>query len=349
MATTTIRPFGRLEDGREVDALTLASSRGIEATLLTLGATVQSLLVPDAHGDRADVVLGFDRAADYLSNGHYFGCTVGRHANRIARGRFSLDGRQYQLECNDGENHLHGGITAAFHRQLWRIERAASGQAVLALCSEDGAGGYPGQVEVTATFTLDDQGRLGIEYRAVTDAPTIINLTHHGYFNLASRGDVTGHRLTLHASRFASIDGGLIPDGGLPEVAGTPFDFRAGELVGSRLHAPHEQLRIAGGYDHHFVVDGEPGRLRPAAKLADPASGRVLELHSTAPGLQFYSGNFLDGSVTGKGGVAYHRHAGLCLEPQGYPDAPNQPAFPGTRLLPGDAYTNHIVLHFGHE
>ncbi|MFO7326766.1 MAG: galactose-1-epimerase, partial [Pseudomonadota bacterium] len=197
-------------------------------------------------------------------------------------------------------------------------------------------------------FVLDDEG-LGIDYRATTDAPTIINITHHGYFNLAGRGDVTGHRLRLHASRFASVDAGLIPDGRLPQVAGTPFDFRGGELVGSRLHEPHEQLRLAGGYDHHFVIDGEAGRLRPAARLEDPASGRVLELLASAPGLQFYSGNFLDGSVTGKGGAKYHRHAGLCLEPQGFPDAPNQPAFPVARLVPGEIYANRILLRFGHE
>jgi aldose 1-epimerase len=346
MATTTIHPFGRLKDGREVEAATLSNTRGFSATILALGTTLQALKVPDARGNHTDVVLGHDEADAYLSHRHYFGCTVGRHANRIARGRFSLAGRQYQLECNDGANHLHGGEAAAFHRQLWRIEEAGNGSVAMALRSAAGAGGYPGTLDVTATFVLDDEGGLGISYRATTDAPTIVNLTHHGYYNLAGRGDILAHRLQLHASRYAPVDAGLVPTGALPEVAGTPFDFRAGATIGSRIHEADEQLRLARGYDHHFVVDGEPDTLRPVARLEDPGSGRVLELDATSPGVQFYSGNFLDGTITGKGGVAYGHRAGLCLEPQGFPDAPNQPAFPGTQLLPDGIYTNSMLLRF---
>lgn len=346
MIPPAIRSFGRLRDGTEVEAITLASPQGIEATVLTLGATLQSLWVPDARGDRADVVLGHDEPAAYLSHRHYFGCTVGRHANRIAHGRFSLDGRGYQLETNDGAHHLHGGESGAFHRRIWRIEQTGDASVTLGLRSEDGDGGYPGRLDVQALFALDDQGRLLIEYRAVTDAPTIVNLTSHGYFNLAGAGDVMGHRLTLHASRYTPVDAGLIPTGELADVAGTPFDFRTGMRVGERIREPHEQLQRGRGYDHNFVIDGEPGTLRPAARLEDAGCGRVLELEVTAPGVQFYSGNFLDASTRGKGGRACRQGDGLCLEPQGFPDAPNQPGFPSARLAPGETYLNRMRLAF---
>lgn len=347
MITTTIRPFGTLESGEAVHAITLLDSRGHEATVLTLGATLQALWVPDARGNRADVVLGHDEPAAYLEGRHYFGATVGRHANRIAQGRFRLDGRHYQVERNDGNNHLHGGGATAFHRRLWQIEDAGNGSVRLALRSEAGEGGYPGRLDVTARYALDAEGGLAIEYGATTDAPTVVNLTSHSYFNLAGGGDVMAHNLALAASRYAPVDAQLIPLGELADVTGTPFDFRTGAAVGSRIREPHAQLRLGRGYDHHFVVDGQPGTLRRAARLEDPRSGRILELHITAPGVQFYSGNFLDGTTPGKGGLACRQGDGLCLEPQGFPDAPNQPSFPSTRLMPGETYASAMLLRFG--
>jgi aldose 1-epimerase len=341
-----IRPFGNSRDAPQILAVTLTNALGYEATVLTLGATLQALWVPDERGNRSDVVLGHDHPAAYLADRHYFGASVGRHANRIAHGRFKLEGREHQLECNDGENHLHGGGKAAFHRRVWKIEDASMGAVILSLRGEAGEGGYPGQVDVTARYALSDGGELTIEYGAVTDAPTIVNVTNHSYFNLSGSGDVMEHQLTLHASCYAPVDAHLIPTGELPQVTGTPFDFLSPTAVGARIHDPHPQLLHGRGYDHHFVVDGQPGALRRAARLEDPRSGRVLELDITAPGVQFYSGNFLDGSMPGKGGRAYHRGAGLCLEPQGFPDAPNQQNFPSTRLLPGESYSNRMKLRF---
>ncbi len=346
MADASIRSFGRLDDGTEVEAVTLQDSRGHEATVLTLGATLQSLWIPDSRGERTDVVLGHDEPAGYLSHRHYFGCTVGRFANRIAAGRFQLEGRHHQLERNDGGNHLHGGGATAFHRRLWQVVEAQAGSVVLALHSDDGEGGYPGRLDVTARYALQEDGGLAIEYGAVTDAPTIVNLTNHSYYNLRGQGDVMGHRLTLFASRFTPVDAQLIPTGELAEVAGTPFDFRTATAVGERIRTDHPQLQRGRGYDHHFIVDGTPGTLRPVARLEDPVTQRVLELHSTAHGVQFYSGNFLDGSTRGKGGLACRQGDGLCLEPQGYPDAPNQPAFPAATLMPGERYLNRILLRF---
>lgn len=346
MTETTIRTFGSLEDGAEVEAVTLRDSRGHEATILTLGATLQSLWLPDSRGERADVVLGHDEPAAYLSHRNYFGSSVGRYANRIAQGRFQLEGRHHQLERNDGNNHLHGGSETAFHRRLWKMESARDGVVELSLRSEAGEGGYPGRLDVTASYALRDDGALLIEYGAVTDAPTIVNLTNHSYFNLRGQGDVMGHQLTLHASRFTPVDAQLIPTGELAEVAGTPFDFRTAMAIGERIRQPHPQLQHGRGYDHNFVVDGPPGTLRPAARLEDPVSRRVLELHTTAHGVQFYSGNFLDGSTRGKGGLACRQGDGMCLEPQGYPDAPNQPAFPPATLAPGERYLNRMLLRF---
>jgi aldose 1-epimerase len=347
MTNPVIRPFGTLESGEEVQAITLVDSRGHEAIVLTLGATLQALWTPDARGNRTDIVLGHDDPAAYLKHSHYFGASVGRHANRIAQGRFRLEGRQYQVERNNGNNHLHGGGATAFHRRLWQIQDASNDSVTLALRSDAGDGGYPGRLDVTARYALDAGGGLAIEYGATTDAPTIVNLTNHSYFNLSGGGDVMGHRLTLDASRYAPVNAQLIPTGELPDVTGTPFDFRSGVAVGERIRDPHEQLRFGRGYDHHLVIDGPPGTLRRAARLEDPRSGRVLELHITAPGVQFYSGNFLDGTTLGKGGLAYRQGDGLCLEPQGFPDAPNQPSFPSTLLMPGETYASAMLLRFG--
>lgn len=344
--------FGELADGRTVEAVELTTSRGVAARIINLGATLQSLRAPDRDGHVDDVVLGYDNAADYLEKGQYFGVTVGRYANRIAGGRFELDGTRYRLETNDGANHLHGG-TEGFDRKLWEIDRVETGEqgkVVLTHVSPDGTGGYPGTLTATAIYTLNDDGALTVEYRAETDAPTIVNLTNHSYFNLAGQEapeSVMDHRLTLHAGRYTPVDDGLIPTGEIRPVAGTPLDFTAPTRIGERIRHPHPQLRHGRGYDHNFVIDGEAGELRLAARVEDPRSGRVLELLTTAPGVQFYSGNFLDGSVTGKGGRSYRQGDGLCLEPQSFPDSPNQGEFHSPRLDPGETYRNVMVFRLG--
>jgi aldose 1-epimerase len=344
--------FGTLTDGRNVQCVELTNARGMSARILTLGGIVQQLLVPDRDGKTADVVLGHAAAQQYLDQPQYLGATVGRYANRIAAGTFTLDGRQYRLETNDGPNHLHGG-KLGFDKILWKIQSVASGapaRAVLAYTSPDGEGGYPGTLEVTATYTLSDENELGIEYRATTDRPTIVNITHHSYFNLAgeaSRTDVLDHRLTVFARHYTPVDATLIPTGERRAVAGTPFDFREPHAIGERIRdGGDEQICRGRGYDHNFILDGEPGRLRPAARVEEPRSGRVLELFASAPGMQFYSGNFLDGTSVGKSRRVYRQADGFCLEPQSFPDAPNRADFPSARLDPGETYVNRLLLRF---
>ena len=344
--------FGALDDGTVIEAVTLTNANGVSARVMTLGAVLQSLEVPDREGRSADIVLGYDTPAEYLANPQYFGATVGRYANRIAAGKFTLDGKGYTLATNDGPNHLHGG-PLGFDKRVWRIvsvESGPSASVTLGYRSPDGEEGYPGNLDVTATYTLDEQNQLTIEYRATTDAPTIVNVTNHSYFNL---GGASGHEtaldhvLTLHADRFTPVDKTLIPTGEVRPVAGTPFDFRQPTAIGARVRdAGDEQLRIGLGYDHNFVVDGEAGALRPAVRLEDPQSGRVMELLTTAPGVQFYSGNFLDATAIGKGGQMYRQGDGLCFEPQVFPDSPNQESFPSSRLDPGQTYRNTMVLRF---
>jgi aldose 1-epimerase len=344
--------FGTLSDGRAVESVELTNARGMSVRILALGGVIQQLLVPDRNGKSADVVLGYATAQQYLDQPQYFGATVGRFANRIAAGRFSLDGKQYQLEINDGPNHLHGGLRG-FDKVLWKIESVSSGspaRAVLTYASPDGEGGYPGTLQVTATYTLGDANELGIEYRATTDRPTIANITHHSYFNLtgeAAPSDVLGHRLTLFASHYTPVDATLIPTGERRSVAGTAFDFRQPRAIGDRIRdGGDEQLLRGRGYDHNFIIDGEPGELRPAARVEDPQSGRVLELLASAPGLQFYSGNFLDATSVGKSRRVYRQGDGFCLEPQVFPDAPNRSDFPSARLDPGQTYVHRMLLRF---
>jgi aldose 1-epimerase len=343
--------FGTLRDGTRVEAVELSNSAGMSLRIIALGAAIQSLSVPDRRGVREDVVLGFDSARDYEAKRQYFGATVGRYANRIARGKFKLDGREYQLETNDGPNHLHGGVQG-LDRVLWKIDEVSSGppgRVVLSHVSPDGAGGYPGTLVVTAIYTLGERNELSIEYRAKTDKPTIVNITNHSFFNLAGKGDVLGHRLMLSAETFTPVDATLIPTGERRSVEGTPFDFQRVHSIGERIRdGRDEQLRIGRGYDHNFVLSSQPGsdKLRSAAWLEDPVSGRVLEVSTTAPGLQFYSGNFLDGTVTGKGGRIYRQSDALCLEPQLYPDSPNHPLFPGARLDPGQEYAHAMTFRF---
>lgn len=344
--------FGTLADGRNVESVELANAKGMSVRILTLGATVQQLLVPDRKGHASDVVLGYATAQQYLDQPRYFGSTVGRYANRIAAGKFTLDGKQYQLETNDGPNHLHGG-KRGFDKVLWSIESVSAGapaRVVLTYKSVDGEGGYPGTLQVTATYSLSDRNELSIEYRATTDRPTIVNITNHSYFNLAGEaasGDVLGHRLTLFASQYTPVNETLIPTGERRSVAGTPFDFRQPHAIGARIRdGADQQLRIGRGYDHNYIVDGESGKLRLAARVEEPQSGRVMELLASAPGVQFYSGNFLDATSVGKSRRVYRQGDGFCLEPQVFPDSPNRSDFPSARLNPGQTYVNSMLLRF---
>jgi aldose 1-epimerase len=302
--------------------------------------------VPDRNGVLGDVVLGFDSASAYTTGHPYFGSTIGRFANRIARGQFTLDGHTYSLPLNDGGNHLHGG-PGGFHTVLWTaIPDAAANALTLQHRSVDREQGYPGNLDVEVRYALSNDDGLRIDYTARTDAPTIVNLTNHAYFNLACGGTILGHVLQVFGSRFIPVDAARIPLGSIAPVSGTPFDFTDARTIGSRIEERDEQLLIGPGYDHTWVLDGG-GEMRRVAELYEPASGRTMTIHTTQPGLQIYSGNFLDGSVRGKGGAAYPRHAGLCLETQHFPDSPNQPAFPSTVLAPGETFRESTIYRFG--
>ena len=345
-------PFGTLADGTGIESVTLTSRAGITARVMTLGATLQSLMVPDRRGRADDIVLGYDTPAEYLANPQYFGATVGRFANRIARGRFRLDGRDYRLETNDTANHLHGGVRG-FDKRVWTIRSVSSGpvaSVTFVYRSPDGEGGYPGNVEAIVTYTLSDAGELSILHEATTDRPTIVNITNHSLFNLAgerAREDTMRQLLTLHADAYTPVDAGVIPTGELRPVAGTPFDFRRPVAIGARIREGRdEQIRIGRGYDHNFVIAGQARAMRPVLRLEDPRSGRVMEMSGNMPGLQFYSGNFQNGTVIGKAGRVYRQGDGLAFEPQLFPDAPNHPTFPSARLDPGQTFVNRMVLRF---
>jgi aldose 1-epimerase len=342
------RPFGTTPDGVPVNVYTLTNAAGMDVRITNYGGTVVSIKTPDRHGQLGDVVLGFDTLDGYLHNTPYFGVIVGRYGNRIAKGQFSLDGVAYTLARNDGENHLHGGIRG-FDKVVWTaktVETADGSALELGYLSKDGEEGYPGNLAVTVRYRLDDHNALHIDYEATTDKPTVVNLTNHSYFNLAGTGDVLSHVVEIDADRFTPVDKGLIPTGVLQPVAGTPFDFRTPTAIGARIDATSRQLQYAGGYDHNFVLNKAPGTLGVAARVTDPASGRVLEVSTTEPGVQFYSGNFLDGTVTGKGGRAYQKHAGFALETQHFPDSPNHPAFPSTVLRPDQTYHTTTIYAF---
>lgn len=347
-----VTSFGRLPDGREVRLVTLASPAGAKVAVMTWGAAIQSVLVPDRQGRMADVTLGHASLAGYLAQPEYFGATVGRVANRIARGGFTLDGKAYRVPVNNGPNSLHGG-KQGFDKQLWELVEAGDSRAVLRLVSRDGDQGYPGTLTVTATFTLQPDNTLAINYVATTDRPTVVNLSNHAYWNLAGEGNGTAldHLLTIPADSFLPVDADLIPTGEFRSVAGTPFDFRQPRRVGARVRdAADAQIGFGRGYDHNWVIarDVAPAP-RLLARLVEPASGRTLEVHSDQPGLQFYSGNFLDGSVVGKSGRAYRQGDTIVLEPQKFPDTPNRPAFGSVRLAPGDTYRSTILFRFGVE
>jgi aldose 1-epimerase len=335
--------FGALPDGRKVDRFLLRSG-GVEAAVLTYGAVLQSVRVPDASGAVAEVTLGYDDLDGYLSDTTYVGAVVGRYANRIAEGRFTLDGVEHVLPRNNGDACLHGG-PAGFHTRVWDA-REVPGGVELSLTSPDGDSGFPGTLTATATYVLDDDG-LTVSYTATTDAPTVVNLTNHAYWNLDGAGTIEDHVLELPASRFVAVDAGLIPTGIAP-VEGTPMNFREPRRIGDRLRAPDDQLRHAHGYDHAWVLsDSDERELRLMARVRGPRWGRVLEVHTDQPSVQFYSGNFLDGSVTGRGGLAYRQGDGLCLETQHLPDSPNQPDFPSTVLRPGERYETRTLFRFG--
>ena len=344
--------FGVMPDGTEVECVTLRDADGLEARIMTYGASLQALLVPDAAGRRDDIVLGHDTFDRYVARRQYFGATVGRYANRIAGASFALDGAVVKLAANNGANALHGG-PEGFDRYNWQIvtiEEGARPAVTLARTSRDGEEGYPGTLEAEVTWRLTGPMELSLEMTARTDRPTIINLTNHSFFNLAGAGsgrDILDHRLTVAADHFLAIDAGAIP---LPEppwaVAGTPFDFRAGVEVGARIRDDHPQLRTGRGYDHNFCLAPASGKSRFAARLADPKSGRVMELHTNQPGLQVYSGNFLDGGMPGKGGRLYRQSDAICLEPHAWPDAPNRPDFPTVRLSPGETYHHSTLYRF---
>jgi len=343
----TSQPFGKMPDGTPVEIFTL-SDGAYEARIATYGGIVASLKAPDRNGKPADVVLGFDDLDGYVANSNgtsaaFFGAIIGRYANRIAHGSFTLDGKQYSLPLNNGENSLHGG-PHGFNNVVWKAKPVANG-VELSYLSKDGEAGYPGNLSAVVRYTLV-KGDLRIEYWATTDKDTVVNLTNHSYFNLAGQGDILKHQLTLHASRFTPVDAGLIPTGELKSVESTPFDFRKATAVGARINADDEQLHRGHGYDHNWVLDSSGGKLAEAAELYDPGSGRVLKVLTDQPGIQFYSGNFLDGSIKGKGGKPDELHSALSLETQHFPDSPNHPDFPTTELKPGERDHTVTVYSF---
>jgi aldose 1-epimerase len=342
-------PFGATANGTPVAMYTLRNRRGMEARIATYGGIVTYLATPDRRGYYADVVLGHDSLAGYLNDSPYLGALVGRYGNRIAHGKFTLDSHTYTLATNNGPNALHGG-RVGFDKVVWKVVKAEvtpkGRQLTLTYLSKDGEEGYPGNLAITAVYTLTDQNALRLDYTATTDKPTVVNLTQHSYFNLRGKGDILGHVVQINADRFTPVDSTLIPIGELRSVAGTPFDFRSPTAIGARINAENEQLRLGKGYDHNWVINGPAGALRRMATVYEPETGRLLEVLSTEPGLQFYSGNFLNGSITGKGGWIYQFRNGFCLEPQHFPDSPNHRSFPSVVLRPGEVYRNTIIYRF---
>lgn len=339
--------YGALPDGTSIDAYTLANCHGLAARVMTLGATLIELHAPDRSGNIEDITLGFDDLAGWLSPGNpYMGCTVGRYANRIGKGQFTLDGRPHTLNCNIAPNTLHGG-NKGFDKLVWDAEvvESADGQAVaFSLVSPDGDEGYPGKLSVRVVYTLTDHNELRLDYSAETDAPTIVNLTNHAYWNLSGGTDILDHVATLNASRITAVDENSIPSGELLSVQGTPFDFSKPTPIGERIQQIGSSPE---GYDHNYVIDGVNGtKPVPAARIEHPGSGRVIEVLTTEPAVQFYAGIHLDGTVTGKGRQTYGRYAGVCVEAQHFPDSPNHPEFPNTVLRPGEIYKQTTIHRF---
>jgi aldose 1-epimerase len=343
--------YGITEDGRQVDAYDLISAAGMRVRILTLGCIIARLEVPDRHGSSANVVLGLDTLDGYLHRSPHFGAIAGRFANRIARGRFAIDGTEYQLDTNAAPNAMHGG-RHGFDKVVWQAVHADAEKLVLHYVSADGEEGYPGKLDVAVTYTIGPACELRIDYAATTDRPTVVNLTNHSYFNLAGEGsgDVLGHVVSINADHFTPTDATQIPTGEILAVEGTPFDFRQPKPIGARIREADEQLLTARGYDHNWVLRGPSGgAVRPAARALHPASGRVLEVLTDAPGLQFYTGNSLTGALAGPSRRAYRQGDGFCLETQSFPDAPNQPTFPSAILRPGAPYASTTIFKFSCE
>ena len=349
-ASVARAPFGHTPDGQTVELFTLTNARGTEVRAMNYGGIIVSLRVPDRAGRFGDVVLGHESLEGYLKASPYFGCIVGRYGNRIAKGQFTLDGRTYHLVTNNGPNHLHGG-TKGFDKVVWKAEPAEGADragVVFTYTSPDGEEGYPGNLAARVTYTLNDRDELALEYFATTDKATPVNLTQHSYFNLAGEGtrDVLDHQVTIDADRFTPVDATLIPTGVLASVTGTPFDFHKATSIGARIEQKDEQLVRGGGYDHNFVLNRKGPGLARVIRVVEPTTGRVMEVSTTEPGVQFYTGNFLDGTVKGKKGTVYNKHHAFCLEAQHFPDSPNHPSFPSTILRPGREYRSKTVLAF---
>ncbi|NWA23321.1 galactose mutarotase [Pseudomonas gingeri] len=348
------KPFGKTNDGTAVEQYVLRNSHGMQATVITYGGVLQSLKVPDKNGKFDDVVLGFDDVQGYQSGTAFFGATIGRFGNRLAGGAFELDGKHYQVPLNDGPNSLHGGAQG-FDKHVWQAKQVKGKDSVgvtLTYLSKDGEMGFPGNLKTEVTYSLNDKNELHIDYKASTDKPTVLNLTNHSYFNLAGAGndDILKHVATLHASHYTPVNATLIPTGELAPVKGTPMDFLKPTAIGQHIKDDHPQLKFAepkqGGFDFNWALDTQGDIKRLAAEVHDPASGRRLQLYTSEPGVQFYTSNFLDGTVKGKAGKTYQHWSGFTLETQHFPDAPNQPGFASTRLNPGQTYTQHTVFKF---
>ena len=344
----TKAPFGATKDGTAVEIYTLRNANGIEARISNYGGIIVSLKVPDRNGNLGDVVLGYDTLDGYLTNSPYFGALIGRYGNRIAKGKFTLDGVAYTLAVNNGPNALHGGLKG-FDKVVWQAKtRNTSEGPVLELTyvSKDGEEGYPGTLKVKAVYTLTKDNAIRLDYTATTDKDTVVNLTQHSYFNLAGKGEILNHVVYIDADKFTPVDSTLIPTGELKPVEGTPFDFRKPTAIGARINQDNEQLKFGNGYDHNWVINRTTDDLKLIARVTEPTTGRVLEVLSTSPGLQFYSGNFLDGTITGKGGWVYQFRDAFAMEPQHYPDSPNHPSFPPVVLKPGEVYHNTVIYRF---
>ncbi len=339
--------FGQLADGREIHIYTISNAGGMSAQIINYGAIVVSLKTPDRSGGMNDVILGFDNLDGYVNDKSFQGAIVGRYGNRIGKGKFSLDGREYQLTINDGFNHLHGGKTG-FFKAVWRAEQVNGSTLRLSLESPDGDEGYPGNVKIVVIYTVTDDNALRIDYRGTTDSPTILNPTNHCYFNLTGspQNSILEHELTIAADYFTPVDNQLIPTGEIREVAGTPMDFRTIKVVGRDINTEYEQLLFGKGFDHNWVLNGYKGEVHPVATLYDPMSGRIMDVLTDQPGLQVYSGNFLDGSIIGKCGIPYNYRTALCLETQAFPDTPNKPNFPSVVLRPGEEFKRTTTYRF---
>lgn len=342
--------FGATKDGRKAELYTLTNAKGMVARITNYGGVVTELQAPDKNGKMDDIVLGFDTVAPYEDKSPYFGAIVGRYGNRIGKGKFTLDGKEYTLAVNNGENHLHGGLKG-FDKVMWQAEPFQHEQGVglkLHYLSKDMEEGYPGNLDVTVTYTLTNDNELKIEYRAQTDKPTVCNLTNHSYFNLAGQGQGTilDHVLMINADNFTPVDKGLITTGEILPVKGTPMDFTKPVAIGKGINADTEQIKFGGGYDHNWVLNKKAGKMGLVAEVYEPTSGRVMEVYTEEPGVQFYAGNFLDGTLVGKNGKVYPYRSGLCLETQHYPDSPNKPSFPSVTLSPGQTYKTSTVYKF---